>query len=280
LPLPSPPDDADAATYARWFASLSATDRGRIERFCAKEHPRDPDAQCGGIGPLHIPTPPSLAKVRQPGEPSHDDWEAALTPQQRAYYHEQCDGTGEDNAFSALCGATPLVVSWDGAPVAFVRDGGRFAFRPGDPVATDWPTAATPWLALDRDGDGAITSGAELFGNATAMADGRAPANGFEALAVLDANHDGRLDADDPAFAQLVLWYDRDGDRRSTPDELVPASTVIDAIDLDVAAVPRCTADGDCERERAVVHWHDATGVRHDGAVVDVYLRYRSVDAL
>jgi hypothetical protein len=275
LPLPAPPPNADKAAYTQWFASLSGADRQRIASFCAKEHARDFDERCGGIGPLHLPIPPSLAKARQPGEPSHDDWEAALSPPQRAYYHEMCDHAGEGNGFTQLCGACPLVVSFDGAPIAFVRDGGRFALRPGDPVATDWPTVATPWLAFDRDGDGAITSGAELFGNATPLADGHAPANGFEALAALDANHDGRIDPADPAFAQLVLWYDRDGDRRNTPDELVPASTLIDAIDLDVSAVPRCTADNDCERERAVVHWHDATGGRHAGAVVDVYLRYR-----
>ncbi len=87
---------------------------------------------------------------------------------------------------------TPLVLVFGGERVSFADDDGQSAFdlapaglAPQQP--TDWPTAQTPWLALDRDGDGRITSGAELFGSATMTATGPA-AHGFAALADLDDN--------------------------------------------------------------------------------------------
>jgi hypothetical protein len=166
---------------------------------------------------------------------------------------------------------TPLVVAFSDEPVTFTR-GGAFAFSPGTPVASDWPTATTPWIAMDHDGDGAITSGAELFGSSTVLPDGRTAINGFEALAVLDANHDGVIDARDPAFASLLLWSDRDGDRKSSPDELVPLASRVVSISLADRVEARCDPRGNCERERAAVRWRDEHGATHVGSVVDVYL--------
>jgi hypothetical protein len=169
---------------------------------------------------------------------------------------------------------TPLVVAFAGEPVTFTQ-GGAFAFSAGVSTPSDWPTATTPWIALDRDGDGAITSGAELFGSSTVLADGRTATNGFEALAALDANHDGVIDAKDPLFASLLLWSDRDGDRRSSPDELVPLASRIVSISLDDHVVARCDARNNCERERAPMRWRDDAGAVHVGAVIDVYLPTR-----
>jgi hypothetical protein len=167
---------------------------------------------------------------------------------------------------------TPLVVAFEGQAIEFTpANADRFAFVPGDPASTAWPTAATPWIAIDLDGDGAITSGAELFGDSTALPTGKAR-NGFEALAALDANHDGVIDAADPAFAKLLLWADRDGNRASSPDELRPLAELIVAIPLAHRVDVRCAARGACEGERGSVHWRDANGRTRVGAVVDVYV--------
>ncbi len=156
---------------------------------------------------------------------------------------------------------TPLVVAFEGQAIAFTDH---------------WPTSVTPWLALDRDGDGAITGRAELFGDATVLADGSRAANGFTALAELDANTDGVIDRRDPAFARLVLWADRDGDRTSTPSELRSAYEVVVEIPLANQLDVRCTADDDCEGERGTFSWRNANGAVQTGAVVDVYLpRYQ-----
>src|SRR5215510_2086314 len=61
--------------------------------------------------------------------------------------------------YECTCSYTPLVLSFDRAPVEFIPAAASFAFDltgAGQNIATDWPTARTPWLALDRDGDGRI----------------------------------------------------------------------------------------------------------------------------
>ena len=171
---------------------------------------------------------------------------------------------------------TPLVLALDAQPVVFdTAASARFAFHAGDAVATDWPSAETPWIAIDRDGDGAITSGAELFGDATVLADGTTAHDGFAALATLDSNGDGTLDAHDAAFASLLLWADRNGDRTSSPDELRPLASVVTSIPLATTRATRCNDRGDCEGERGLAHWRDGLGTDRTGAVVDVYLRER-----
>ena len=277
--LPEPPS-LEPKQYAAWLRALPAPEQRRVNAHCRK-HPTSFDTVCGGIGPLHIPYPPGIrARMPAPEDPhslfaSYEDWHGSLSASQLKFIDKHCPG-GEEQPSSDLCGEnTPLVIAFDNQPVAFATTAGTFAFAPGHAAAADWPTAATPWLALDRDGDGAITSGAELFGNDSTMPDGSHPANGFVALAALDANHDGRIDAADPAFASLVLWTDANGDRRSSPDELRPASSRLESISLTNQLVARCDARGNCEGERAAIRWRDADGATHDGTVVDVYLPSR-----
>ncbi len=80
------------------------------------------------------------------------------------------------------------------------------------------------FLALDRNGNGTIDSGAELFGNHTPLASGGVAANGFIALAQYDSNGDGVIDARDPIWSSLLLWIDWNDDGISEPGELTPIS--------------------------------------------------------
>ena len=73
---------------------------------------------------------------------------------------------------------------------------------------------------MDRDGDGKITSGRELFGDRTVMSDGRVASSGFQALADLDGNKDGKIDTLDEAFGRLRIWSDQDGNGRFKDHEL------------------------------------------------------------
>ncbi len=271
--IPMPPSD-EPAEYAAWLAAQTGAERQRIAAYC-RARPVAYDLRCGGIGPLHIPySPMPRARAWRPGDlqsryATYDAWNAVLSPAQHRYIEAHCRG-GEDQPSSALCGDnTPLVAAFDDEPVEFAAGGGAFAFAAGAPVATDWPTARTPWIALDRDGNGAIDGGAELFGDHTG---GARYANGFAALATLDANHDGQLDASDPEFAALVLWSDRDGDHASRGAELRPLSATIVSISLGDRLDARCDERGNCEGERARMVWRDATGALHRGSVIDVYL--------
>ena len=88
-----------------------------------------------------------------------------------------------------------------------------------------WTDRSEGLLALDRNGNGSIDDGGELFGNATLLADGTRALNGYLALAELDSwpqggNGDGAIDSADFPFGFLRLWTDRNHDGFSQPDEL------------------------------------------------------------
>ncbi len=168
---------------------------------------------------------------------------------------------------------TPLVVNFDNAPLQFTAaSAASFDIAAnGQCMSTDWPEL--PWLALDRDQNGIIEDGSELFGSGTRMAAGGQASNGFEALRELDHNRDGKIDARDPAFAKLVLWSDSDGDRRGSLHEQVSLTTAgLESIDLDFAREVECDSRGNCGAERSAFTFRSANGTRHTGQVIDVYL--------
>ncbi len=256
---PAPPEPPRPLTVARtWYLGLTGAERNVVRQIC-REGRRDP---CFGMLP-----PP-----RGSGPTKMDQLLAQLGTNGQQARHQVHQFCREENP--RLRCDTPLVVAFDDQPVVFEASSTTFAFQPGVPVHTDWPSAATPWIALDRDGDGAITSGAELFGDATVLPDGSKAEHGFAALAALDDNGDGVIDREDPMFSRLVLWTDRDRDRKSSHAELRPLSEVIDALPLAHQVSARCT-QGNCEGETAVMHWRDDRGRTRTGAVIDVYLRRR-----
>jgi hypothetical protein len=87
---------------------------------------------------------------------------------------------------------------------------------------TGWTAmdSSLAFVALDRNGNGVIDDGSELFGNHTPLPTGSPAANGFEALRQYDSDHDGVITASDPIWGSLLLWTDRNHDGLSAPDEL------------------------------------------------------------
>lgn len=168
------------------------------------------------------------------------------------------------------CGFTPLAIDLGNEGFAF-EPAAAAAFdiaANGACLDVDWPIRSTAWLALDRDGDGAIADGSELFGSGTPMPWGGTPTDGFAALASLDDDHDGAITDRDAAFAGLVLWSDHDGDRRGTSGELLTLAQVgITALPLAYERRRECDERGNCVIERASVT--TAEGPR---ALVDLHL--------
>ena len=168
----------------------------------------------------------------------------------------------------AAC-ATPLVLAFDDEAVRFTRARGDFAVGPY--ARTEWVSPRTPWLALDEDGSGCVEGQAELFGPPS---DG-AGTNGFDKLARLDENHDGVLDARDPAFHRLIVWTDADQDRRCSAGE---TKRLADAgvLSLDLAYArsrPREQSSfGSHEGEVAGFSFRGAGGAARRGRLIDVYL--------
>lgn len=180
------------------------------------------------------------------------------------------EGMGEDSV-------TPVVLAFRGEAVQFnTAVAAGFDLTGTMSVVTDWPTSTTPWLALDRNGNGRIDDGGELFGSATLLASGEAASNGFAALAELDSNADGKLDASDEQWGRLLVWSDVDSDRVSAPYELkTAAARDVVAIELAYAIDRRCDGRGNCEVERASFVYRDGRGRELQGAAVDVHLRMR-----
>ena len=98
-------------------------------------------------------------------------------------------------------------------------------------------------LVWDKNANGTIDSGAELFGNNTVLPDGTRAPDGFAALAALNTNHDGKIDSADTAFAQLRLWQDRNSNGLTDAGELTTLTAAgIRQLNLDYTT-PNTTDD-------------------------------------
>ena len=100
------------------------------------------------------------------------------------------------------------------ACVAFDLDGSGLARRWG------WITPRAAWLVWDPEGSGHIDSGLQLFGSVGFFIFWD---NGYEALAALDDDRDGRLEGAE--LDGLALWADGNGDGISDPGEVRPVTS-------------------------------------------------------
>ncbi|MCO5109320.1 MAG: hypothetical protein M9929_00565 [Burkholderiaceae bacterium] len=126
----------------------------------------------------------------------------------------------------------PLVLDLDGdgLEITPLSQGVQFDGN-GDAIrtATSWIDADDGLLVLDRNGNGVIDSGRELFGDETLLADGTKAAHGFAALAELDVGGaanatggagDGVFDAKDAQYTSVRIWRDLNQDGISQANEL------------------------------------------------------------
>jgi hypothetical protein len=99
----------------------------------------------------------------------------------------------------------------------------------GTPEHTAWTkqNGDIGFLALDRNNNGYIDSGKELFGNVSHPGRG----NGFAAL-LQDAGMGSPLEEGHPLYDKLVLWTDRNHNGISETDELEPFKNLYSTLDL------------------------------------------------
>ncbi|MCR5600011.1 MAG: hypothetical protein K6G33_04635, partial [Ruminococcus sp.] len=140
-----------------------------------------------------------------------------------------------DSLFGDACEANPprdpLVVDLGavGIELNSVVNGVHFDLdKNGFAEKTGWIGKEDGFLALDRNENGFIDDGGELFSDQVALKNGEVSKSGFEALAELDDNvdeetgkvGDGVIDANDSEFENLRVWIDENQNGISEENEL------------------------------------------------------------
>ena len=151
-----------------------------------------------------------------------DQITALTTKQVEALSSNQMAAITTDQVTHLTLG-TPIVLDLNGNGISTqnIAGGVQFdIFGVNQNVSTGWVTGGDGLLVMDRNHDGSINGGTELFGEGTNLANGQKAANGYAALAELDANADGVINASDGNFADLMVWVDGDSDGVSQETEL------------------------------------------------------------
>jgi hypothetical protein len=92
---------------------------------------------------------------------------------------------------------TALGNSATGSQVHFDYGNDGFAERTG------WVSPTDGILVHDKNGNGLVDDASELFGSTNV--------DGFDVLALMDTNADGKIDASDAKFSELRIWQDLNG---------------------------------------------------------------------
>jgi serine-aspartate repeat-containing protein C/D/E len=170
-------------------------------------------------------------------------------------------------------GITPIVLDLDGngiQTIARENSGGKFdLLGTGKGIDSGWISAGDAFLAVDIDGDGKVTSVAELFG-------GYSKGDGFAKLENFDSNGDGYVDAKDAAFADLRVWQDLNGNHQTDDGELRSLSEAgVASLKVAFTELPAIDEQGNLHLERSSATLADGSSID----MTDVYFNVSVADA-
>lgn len=235
----------------------------------------------GGTSCLPTPTPtPYLCEV----DPLHNNFCYGGTCLADI---NTCENLNNGYWFTDICDCSvhsPIVidVNGDGFALTNAVDGVDFDLDSnGVAEHLSWTSAGSDdvWLVLDRNNNGYIDNGGELFGNYTPQPDPPqgVKKNGFLALAEFDktengGNNDGKITRRDVIFNDLRLWRDSNHNGVSESGELFTLPELgLRKIDLDYQESQRTDDNGNHFKFRARVK--DAQDAQLGRWAWDVYLR-------
>ena len=161
----------------------------------------------------------------------------------------------------------PIILDLDGDGYELTnhRDGARFDIQGnGARARTAFVTGGDAFLAIDRNGDGIINSGRELFG------DQNGAVNGFEELRKFDSNGDNVINRLDKDFDRLLLFRDNGNGFTEAGELLTLKDAGIDEISLHYEDVNARTSGGN--RLGQITSFRRTDGTR--GAAADAILNF------
>ncbi|MBR4361813.1 MAG: hypothetical protein IKP42_03600 [Ruminococcus sp.] len=153
---------------------------------------------------------------------------------------------GMSDSGNAPAPKDPLIIDLDGdndIKLTKIANGVHFDIdRNGFAEKTVWTEGKDGFLAYDRNKNGIIDDGGELFSDQVTMRDGSTSTDGYMALEEFDGAYDedknivanGTIDENDIRFKELRVWVDEDHDGETDPGELKTLKQLgISSISLD-----------------------------------------------